>query len=71
MGHWDRNDMCKTIESYAKSKGLSTRCLIAVDDDGSKTYVLIDGTKDEVLADGQSAEQIGIRIDLIAAFGRL
>ena len=59
-----KNDMCYTIETYAKRKGFSDiRCYVVTQENGTKEYAICDGT--EWLYGSQSAEAIAVHIDML------
>jgi hypothetical protein len=59
-----KNDMCYTIETYAKRKGFSQiRCFVVTLEDGVKEYAICDDT--EWLYGSQSAEAIAVHIDMM------
>jgi hypothetical protein len=58
------NDMCGTIERYAKRKGFpEIRCFVVILEDGVKEYAICDDT--EWLYGSQSAEAIAVHIDMM------
>jgi hypothetical protein len=58
------NDMCGTIERYAKRKGFpEIRCFVVTLEDGVKEYAICDDT--EWLYGSQSAEAIAVHIDMM------
>jgi hypothetical protein len=59
-----KNDMCGTIETYAKRKGFpEIRCYVITQEDGVKEYAICDDT--EWLYGSQSAEAIAVHIDMM------
>jgi len=61
---YTKNDMCHTIETYAKRKGFSDiRCYIVTLEDGVKEYAICDDT--EWLYGSQNAETIAVHIDMM------
>ena len=60
----NRNDMCDTIEGYAKKAGFpEIRCYVVTFEDGVKEYAICDDT--EWLFGSQSAEAIAVHIDML------
>ena len=61
---YTKNDMCRTIEKYAKKVGFSDiRCFVVTLEDGVKEYAICDDT--EWLFGSQSAEAIAVHIDMM------
>ena len=61
---YTKNDMCHTIETYAKRKGFSdVRCYIVTLEDSVKEYAICDDT--EWLYGSQNAEAIAVHIDMM------
>ena len=61
---YTKNDMCHTIETYAKRKGFSDiRCYVVTLEDSVKEYAICDDT--EWLYGSQSAEAIAVHIDMM------
>jgi hypothetical protein len=61
---YTKNDMCHTIETYAKRKGFSDiRCYVITLEDGVKEYAICDDT--EWLYGSHSAESIAVHIDMM------
>lgn len=59
-----KNDMCRTIEHYAKKAGFpDIRCFVVTFEDGAKEYAICDDK--EWLYGSQSAEAIAVHIDMI------
>ena len=59
-----KNDMCHTIERYAKKAGFpEIRCFIVTLEDGAKEYAICDDK--EWLYGSQSAEAIAVHIDML------
>jgi hypothetical protein len=59
-----KNDMCHTIERYAKKAGFpEIRCFIVTLEDGAKEYAICDDK--EWLYGSQSAESIAVHIDMM------
>ena len=59
-----KNDMCRTIEKYAKKVGFpEIRCYVVTHEDGVKEYAICDDT--EWLFGSQSAEAIAVHIDMM------
>ena len=60
----NRNDMCRTIEKYAKKAGFpEIRCFVVTLEDGAKEYAICDDK--EWLYGSQSAESIAVHIDMM------
>jgi hypothetical protein len=58
------NDMCGTIERYAKRKGFpEIRCYVVTLENSVKEYAICDNT--EWLYGSQSAEAIAVHIDMM------
>ena len=61
---YTKNDMCRTIEKYAKKVGFSDiRCYVVTLEDGAKEYAICDDK--EWLYGSQSAESIAVHIDML------
>ena len=61
---YTKNDMCYTIETYAKRKGFSDiRCYVVTLENGVKEYAICDDT--EWLYGSHSAEAIAVHIDMM------
>jgi len=59
-----KNNMCRTIETYAKRKGFpEIRCYVVTQENGTKEYAICDDK--EWLYGSQSAEAIAVHIDMI------
>lgn len=59
-----KNDMCDTIERYAKKAGFSDiRCFVVTFEDDAKEYAICDDK--EWLYGSQSAEAIAVHIDML------
>ena len=59
-----KNDMCRTIETYAKRNGFpKIRCYVVTQEDGVKEYAICDDK--EWLYGSQSAEAIAVHIDMM------
>jgi hypothetical protein len=59
-----KNDMCHTIETYAKRKGFSDiRCYVVTLDNNVKEYAICDDI--EWLYGSHSAEAIAVHIDMM------
>ena len=59
-----KNDMCRTIETYAKRKGfLEIHCYVVTQEDGVKEYAICDDK--EWLYGSQSSEAIAVHIDML------
>ena len=59
-----KNDMCRTIEKYAKKVGFpEIRCYVVTLEDGAKEYAICDDK--EWLYGSQSAEAIAVHIDMM------
>ena len=59
-----KNDMCRTIERYAKKTGFpEIRCFVVTQEDGVKEYAICDDK--EWLYGSQSAEAIAVHIDMM------
>ena len=61
---YTKNDMCHTIETYAKRKGFSDiRCYVVTLENGVKEYAICDDT--EWRYGSHSAEAIAVHIDMM------
>ena len=60
----ERNSMCDTIETYAKSKGFpKIRCFIVTLENGAKEYAICDDK--EWLYGSPQSEAIAVHIDMM------
>jgi hypothetical protein len=59
-----KNDMCATIETYARSKGFpEIRCFVVTQDDGSKEYAICDDK--QWLYGSPQSEAVAVHIDMM------
>jgi len=62
----DQDLWAPALQKYASGKGLNTiRAFVAIDTDGSKQYLLVDG--EQVIMENRSFEACCCRIDIMAA----
>jgi hypothetical protein len=62
--NYAKNDMCRTIETYANKAGFSDiRCYVVTQEDGVKEYAICDDK--QWLYGSPSSEAIAVHIDIL------